>query len=56
MRPRLLGSLCIAAAALPVAIHLRFASWEVWCFALLVGVGVYLLSETFGGQEVARSE
>ncbi|MBR1021621.1 hypothetical protein JQ559_16665 [Bradyrhizobium viridifuturi] len=33
----------MAAASLPIAIHLKFAVWEVWSLAFLVGIGVYLL-------------
>ncbi|MBR0894706.1 hypothetical protein JQ616_07075 [Bradyrhizobium tropiciagri] len=44
----------MAAASLPVAVHLKFAVWEVWSLALLVGVGVYLLGlprrETLQGE------
>lgn len=56
MSPNALGSFCMAAAALPVAVHLRFSVWEVWCFALPVGIGVYLLSMTLRERETAQGE
>jgi hypothetical protein len=56
MSPKVLGSFCMAAAALPVAVHLRFSVWEVWSFALLVGIGVYLLSVTLRERETAQGE
>ncbi|MGY4229820.1 hypothetical protein ACVMIH_007181 [Bradyrhizobium sp. USDA 4503] len=51
-----LGSLCMAAAALPVAMHLRFAVWEVWAFALLVGIGAHLLNMTLREHKAAEKE
>ncbi|MGY4158268.1 hypothetical protein ACVINW_004110 [Bradyrhizobium sp. USDA 4461] len=46
----------MAAAALPVALHLGFAVWEVWAFALLVGIGVYLLNMTPRERKTAEKE
>jgi hypothetical protein len=56
MFPRLLGSFCMAAASLPIAIHLRFSVWEVWSVALLAGIGVLLLGTTLHPPEIVKNE
>ena len=44
MIARLLGSACLFASTLPVAMHLRFSPFEMWSFAILVGAATFLLS------------
>jgi len=41
---RAYGALCMAAATLPLATHLNFATWETVLVAFLVGLGAFLLT------------
>ena len=41
---RAYGALCMAAATLPLANHLNFATWETVLVAFLVGLGAFLLT------------
>ena len=43
---RAYGALCVAAATVPLATHMNFATWEMGLVAFLVGLGAFLLTAT----------